>query len=97
MRHPSSLAIIFLLICWTTVKPARGASHACAGQYTNSDTGIVFCGYSDKSGYGFGTVMPEQPTTDFVAQIVSPLADGAGWAGVGFDSSMVGPLLLVTW
>ncbi|KAK3305310.1 uncharacterized protein B0T15DRAFT_555382 [Chaetomium strumarium] len=61
------------------------------------DTGIAFSGYSYKSGYGFGMVMPKQPTTDFIAQIVSPLADSAGWAGVSFDSSMVGPLLLVTW
>jgi hypothetical protein len=42
-------------------------------------------------------MMPQQPTTDFIAQLVVPLTDGAGWGGVSLGSDMTGPLLLATW
>ncbi len=65
--------------------------------YTDVDTGIAFNGHNSPTGYRFGIMMPRQPTTDFIAQLVSPLNDGAGWGGVSLGSSMVGPLLLVAW
>ena len=65
--------------------------------YTDVDTGIAFNGHGAPSGYRFGMMMPQQPTTDFIAQLVSPLTDGAGWGDVSLGSSMAGPLLLVAW
>ncbi|KAK4239953.1 hypothetical protein C8A03DRAFT_31969 [Achaetomium macrosporum] len=86
-----------LLISWTAVKRTHGAVQAFAAQYTDPDTGIASYGYLLKNGYRFGIVIPQQPTTDFIAQLVSRLTDGAGWAGASLGSSMLGPLLLVAW
>ncbi len=65
--------------------------------YTDVDTGIAFNGHVSPTGYRFGMMLPQQPTTDFIAQLVSPLTDGAGWGGVSLGSSMTGPLLLAAW
>ncbi|AEO64602.1 uncharacterized protein THITE_2027819, partial [Thermothielavioides terrestris NRRL 8126] len=67
------------------------------GSYTDIDTGITFHGYVPQSAYRFGMVLPQEPTTDFIAQLVSPLSDKGGWGGIGFASSMIGTLLLATW
>lgn len=88
------LAIWLLL---TAAVSAQGDFDTQARPYADVDTGITFYGYVPPVGYRFGIVMPKQPTTDFIAQLVSPLTDGAGWGGVGFQSSMTGPLLLATW
>jgi hypothetical protein len=43
-------------------------------------------------------ILPQNPTTDLIAQIITPLAaGGSGWGGVSLGSRMRGPLLLVTW
>ncbi|KAK4126749.1 iron reductase domain protein, partial [Parathielavia appendiculata] len=68
--------------------------------YIDVETGITFYGLgspASPTGYSFGMLLPQSPTTDFIAQIISPLTDGDGWGGVSLGSSMVGPLLLVTW
>ncbi|KAK3295053.1 uncharacterized protein B0H64DRAFT_375770 [Chaetomium fimeti] len=91
-RTPKLLGALFLA-CVAAV-PAR-AEHA--GRYTDVATNIHSRGHNDASGYLFGMMTPKEPGTDFIAQIVAPLVDGAGWGGVCFGSSMTGPLLLVTW
>lgn len=65
--------------------------------YKDSLTGITFTGFADGTGYQFGMVLPESPTTDFVVQLISPLTKGAGWAGIDFGASMTGRLLVVAW
>jgi cellobiose dehydrogenase (acceptor) len=66
-----------------------------ATPYTDANTGITFNGFQDASGYTFGIALPENPTTDFIAQIKAPTA--AGWAGFSMGQSMVGNLLAVAW
>ncbi|KAL2162454.1 hypothetical protein VTH06DRAFT_7367 [Thermothelomyces fergusii] len=65
--------------------------------YTDVHTSIRFYGHAEPGGYLFGMVMPERPTTDFIAQLVAPLNHSQGWGGVSLGDSMIGPLLLVTW
>ncbi|KAK4133975.1 iron reductase domain protein, partial [Trichocladium antarcticum] len=65
--------------------------------YTDINTNITFYGHAPPSGYRFGMVLPEEPTGDVILQIVAPLQDGAGWGGLSFGSSMIGPLLFATW
>jgi hypothetical protein len=85
-----------LLLTWVAWLTNTAASSP-TSQYIDVVTGITFYALESPTGYLFGMMMPQHPTTDFIAQIVTPLADGAGWGGVSFGSSMVGPLLLVTW
>jgi cellobiose dehydrogenase (acceptor) len=66
-----------------------------ATPYTDAKTGITFNGYQDASGYTFGIALPETPSTDFIAQIQSPITEG--WAGFSMGQSMVGNLLAVAW
>ncbi len=86
MRNLLSIKSILTIWAW-----AKTASLA------NANTDIAFNQHKSPSGYLFGMMMPQKPTTDFIAQIVSPLTNGAGWGGVSLGGSMVGPLLLVTW
>ncbi|KAJ4321378.1 hypothetical protein N0V94_002915 [Neodidymelliopsis sp. IMI 364377] len=66
--------------------------------YTDAKTGIDFRGYTDaKTGYTFGIALPENPTTDFIAQIQAPITNGGGWAGFSMGQSMTGNLLVVAW
>ena len=66
--------------------------------YTDSISGITFSGFSDqRTGYRFGLALPEVVERDLIGQIVAPLPNGAGWAGVDFGSSMVGHLLIAAW
>jgi cellobiose dehydrogenase (acceptor) len=66
--------------------------------YTDPNTGIDFQTYYDSgTGYSFGMALPENPTTDFIGQMVVPLTDGAGWGGSAFGPGMTGRLLLVAW
>ncbi|KAH6617333.1 hypothetical protein F5144DRAFT_498984, partial [Chaetomium tenue] len=83
-----------LVLAWTTAIPARGEQ---AGKYTDVVTKIRFRGTIEPSGFTFGLMTPQKPTTDFVAQIVAPLVDGVGWGGVSLGNFMIGPLLIVTW
>ncbi|KAF1351525.1 choline dehydrogenase [Lizonia empirigonia] len=66
--------------------------------YTDAKTGIDFSGYTDaKTGFTFGIALPENPTTDFIAQIQAPITNGGGWAGFSMGQSMTGNLLVVAW
>lgn len=65
--------------------------------YTDPTTDITLHAYSPTRDYQLGFVLPENVTTDFIAQIVAPLKDGQGWAGVAFGRSMLSTLLIVTW
>lgn len=76
---------------------AQDSGNPQAVQYKDGNTGISFIGYADPTGYQFGMAMPENPSSDFIVQLVSPLTNGGGWAGVDFGDSMTGHLLLVAW
>lgn len=66
--------------------------------YTDPKTGIDFRGYKDATtGYTFGIALPENPTTDFIAQIQAPITNGGGWAGFSMGQTMTGNLLVVAW
>ncbi|KAK4148961.1 hypothetical protein C8A00DRAFT_19294 [Chaetomidium leptoderma] len=98
MKYPNfSSALTALLLAWAAATPADTASSSQPGLYTDVDTGITFYGFDLTTGYRFGLVMPQQPTADFIAQLVSPLTDGGGWGGVSLGAHMTGPLLIVTW
>jgi len=76
---------------------ADGSNYPQAKQYKDANTGITFLGFADGTGYQFGMAMPQSPATDFIAQLVSPLKNGAGWAGIDFGESMTGHLMVVAW
>ncbi|KAH7070047.1 choline dehydrogenase [Paraphoma chrysanthemicola] len=65
--------------------------------YTDAKTGITFNGYQHASGFTFGIALPENPTTDFIAQIQAPITNGGGWAGFSLGQSMTGNLLVVAY
>ncbi|SPQ26549.1 4e59daff-1a87-49d7-815d-3f2ddb9e9e1f [Thermothielavioides terrestris] len=88
--------LLLLLLPWAAVIAGREVGPPKTGSYTDIDTGITFHGYVPQSAYRFGMVLPQEPTTDFIAQLVSPLSDKGGWGGIGFASSMIGTLLLAT-
>ncbi|KAF1941685.1 choline dehydrogenase [Clathrospora elynae] len=64
--------------------------------YTDEKTGITFQGFQHTSGYKLGFALPENPTTDLIAQIQAPISNG-GWAGFSMGQSMVGQMLVVAW
>ena len=98
MRCPATVeAVNSLFLTMTPSLTVREDAYPHARRYTDIDTGITFYGHVLDTGYRFGMVLPEQPTADMIMQLVAPLKDGAGWGGVGFGSSMIGPLLFVTW
>ncbi|KAH7381339.1 choline dehydrogenase [Phaeosphaeria sp. MPI-PUGE-AT-0046c] len=67
-----------------------------ATPYTDANTGITFNGFKDElRGFTFGIALPKSPSTDFIAQIQSPITEG--WAGFSMGQSMVGNLLAVAW
>ncbi|KAH6651519.1 hypothetical protein BKA67DRAFT_637517 [Truncatella angustata] len=76
---------------------ALGASAAGTVNYTDTNTGISFSGYSDGKGYLFGMALPETIGTDAIIQLVAPATDGAGWAGFDFGVAMANKLLLCSW
>ncbi|GAB1316292.1 hypothetical protein MFIFM68171_06502 [Madurella fahalii] len=86
-----------LMLALPAVISAQGLPSSQTGTYTDVDTGIRLYGNLLSNGYRFGMVMPKEPTTDFIVQLVSPLLNGVGWGGISFQSSMRGPLLLVAW
>lgn len=85
-----------LLLLATAALLASSVAGADANSYTDANTDIAFTGIA-AAGYRFGMITPENPTTDFIAQIVSPLTNGGGWGGISFGASMVGPMLIATW
>lgn len=99
MQYQSITNVIkSVLLVLLMIMPMHGdASSQTSPHYTEIHTGITFYGPVLSNGFRFGMVMPEQPTTDFILQLESPLKDGAGWGGVTLGISMIGPLILVTW
>ncbi|TGO50559.1 hypothetical protein BCON_0181g00270 [Botryotinia convoluta] len=68
------------------------------GAYTDANTGIEFQQYSDTTiGYSFGIAVPQNPTADFIGQLVVPLTSGAGWGGLSMGAGMIDKLLFVAW
>lgn len=69
-----------------------------SSSYTDDKTGIDFRGYTNAlTGFTFGIALPENPTTDFIAQIQAPITNGGGWAGFSMGQSMTGNPLVVAW
>jgi cellobiose dehydrogenase (acceptor) len=81
----------------STALLALGAVAQTAEPYTDEKTGIAFSGFQHTSGYKFGIALPENPTTDFIAQVQAPITNGDGWAGFSMGQSMTGNLLVVAW
>lgn len=76
----------------------RAAAVVSTSTYNDPNTGIDFQRYLyTTTDFSFGLVAPENPTTDFIGQMVVPITDGVGWGGVAFGSGMTGHLLLVAW
>ena len=50
---------------------AVSTSTQTSSAYLDSNTGISFQRYEDMTGFGFGMVLPEDPGTDFIGQMVS--------------------------
>ncbi|TGO29414.1 hypothetical protein BPAE_0015g00580 [Botrytis paeoniae] len=68
------------------------------GAYTDANTGIEFQQYSDTTiGYSFGIAVPQDPTADFIGQLVVPLTSGAGWGALSMGAGMTNKLLFVAW
>ncbi|KAF2193911.1 hypothetical protein K469DRAFT_744689 [Zopfia rhizophila CBS 207.26] len=81
----------------STILLAFRAVAQTASPYTDDKSGITFTGFQDVSGFRFGIALPENPTTDFIGQIVCPVNSTGGWAGVSMGSSMTNKLLIVAW
>lgn len=79
----------------SAVLALRGAAQT-SSPYNDPITNITFNGYQHTSGFKFGIALPENPTTDFIAQIQAPITNG-GWAGFSMGQSMAGNLLVVAW
>ncbi|KAL9105921.1 MAG: hypothetical protein Q9227_008981 [Pyrenula ochraceoflavens] len=69
--------------------------------YTDTNTGISFQRYFENAqatgGYSFGIALPQNPTTDFIGQLVVPLNSTQGWGAVSLGGSMTGSLLFAVW
>lgn len=100
MQYPNPFSALgaLLLNASTAVMSTEGVIQPLALSYAAVNTDITPGGTGSPNGYQFGMIIPQKPTTDFIAQIVAPLgAGGSGWGGVSLGSRMRGPLLLVTW
>lgn len=75
----------------------RASAQLAAAVYTDEKTGITFNGLSHTSGYKLGIALPEDPTTDLIAQVVAPITNDGGYAGFPLGQSMVGTVLVVAW
>ncbi|KAL2256190.1 hypothetical protein VTK26DRAFT_2053 [Humicola hyalothermophila] len=99
MRYPTTAeaAMSLLLGLAVTVLAREGALLQVSPYYTDVDTGITFYGQDLSNDFRFGMVLPTEPTTDLIMQLVTPLKDGAGWGGIALGNTMLGHLMLVTW
>ena len=73
---------------------ALQATAQTAATYTDATSGIKFNGIQHTSGFRTGIVLPENPTTDFIGQIVAPKG---GWGSLSLGGSMREKLLVVAW
>ncbi|RGP80025.1 cellobiose dehydrogenase [Fusarium longipes] len=72
------------------------AVSAASEEYKDADTGITFQQFTDKySDFSFGVAMPENPSTDFIGQIIAPISEG--YASISMGSTMSKKLLVVAW
>ncbi|KAH7119788.1 hypothetical protein B0J11DRAFT_70410 [Dendryphion nanum] len=65
-----------------------------AAPYTDDVSGIKFLGIQHSSGFRTGIAIPENPTTDFIGQIVAP---AGGWGSFSLGGSMRNNLLVTAW
>jgi cellobiose dehydrogenase (acceptor) len=66
------------------------------GPYTDPDNGILFWGYTEPAhGATYGFVFPPLGGTEFIGEIVAPIA--TKWAGAAPGGSMLQNLLLIAW
>ncbi|KAJ4424039.1 hypothetical protein N0V82_001286 [Gnomoniopsis sp. IMI 355080] len=97
---PSALmGLIFTMLTKTTTASLLRRSSDSASAYTDTETNITFLGYAPPStGFKFGMALPSSPTTDLIAQIISPLNDdGSGYGAIDFGSAMEGFLMIAAW
>ncbi|KUI57496.1 Cellobiose dehydrogenase [Cytospora mali] len=96
---PTLTALILSILGSTAVSAASTGSDGNpeASTYTDSNTNITFLGYANE-GFQFGMALPSDPKDDLLIQLVSPLKNGGGWAGVDFGEYMVpGHLMFAAW
>ncbi|PVH95650.1 cellobiose dehydrogenase [Periconia macrospinosa] len=67
-----------------------------ASPYTDAKSGIKFSGVTN-SGFTVGIALPENPTTDFIGQLVVPITNDGGYGALTMASSMVDSLMVVAW
>lgn len=82
----------------TARRPSHSALAQAGGPYVDADNGITFYGYTEPAhGVTYGFVFPplDQNSTEFIGEIVAPIA--GAWAGVSPGGSMLNNLLLVAW
>lgn len=100
---PSALMglVLAMVTRTTTASFLRRSSdgNPTASAYTDSETNITFLGYApSNTNFKFGMALPSSPTTDLIAQIISPLNDdGAGYGAIDFGSAMEGFLMIAAW
>lgn len=98
---PSSLMGLVLTILTSTTTSASLLRRAnpSASAYTDAETNITFLGYAPaNTDFKFGMALPSSPTTDLIAQIISPLnSDGSGYGAIDFGSAMTGFLMIAAW
>lgn len=81
----------------TALLALRATAQTAAAVYTDEKTGITFNGLSHSSGFKLGFALPEDPTTDLIAQMITPITNDGGYAGFPLGQSMVGTVLVVAW
>lgn len=78
-----------------------GSVHAADQQttaFTDPLTNISFQRFlGARTGFSFGIALPENPSTDFIGQMSTPMPNRQGWGGVALQGDMEGPLLLCAW
>ena len=96
LNYTRTIAMLRSFILFSAILALQAAAQT-SSPYTDGTTGITFNGYQHTSGYKFGIALPQNPTTDFIAQIQAPITNGGGWAGFSMGQTMTGNLLLVAW
>ena len=77
---------------------AAGSFAQSTTSFVDPMTDITFQAFTDPTtGYRFGIALPENPTTDFIAQLHAPLANSSGWVGADLGADMVNQLLIVAY
>lgn len=85
------------LLLSTALLALEASAQMVGAPYTDDKTGIKFNGLSHKTGVKIGFALPEETKTDFVAQILAPITNDGGWAGLTMGQSMIDTLHAVAW